>query len=238
MARDPAVRAVLALAAPLSAVAGAAAGALGADLAALRSADARFVAVTLGAAAPLAAWRIARAGSSPRARAALAILCAPMLLAAALPRQALAVSWLSCGTLVLLAEGAVHAARTALALTASRLRFALAAIAAVPCAYLAVAAFVVLFNTQLVVLPARFAHLRPAARPGERTMTIASEGGVHLGATYTPGARGAPGIVLAHGVADGRTRLLPWAERLSALGYHVLRFDFRAHGTSEGAVCT
>src|SRR5690606_5425861 len=65
-----------------------------------------------------------------------------------------------------------------------------------------------------------------------------TEDGLHLGATYTEGRPGAPGVVLAHGVADSRTRLAPWAQRLSERGYHVLRFDFRAHGTSEGAVCT
>ncbi len=236
--RDRGARAGLALAVPLFAVAGAALGATLADALCVRGADGRLVAVTLGACVPLSVLRVARPGSRTRTRALFALLSLPTLASVLAPRSAWAVGWLASGVLFLLVDAAAHAARTALALSRSRARFALGALASAPCAYLASAAFVVLFNTQLVVLPARLAHSAPRIDPGERAAPLVTEDGLRLGATYTPGSPGAPAIVLAHGVADGRTRLVPWAERLAARGWHVLRFDFRAHGTSDGAVCT
>src|SRR5256885_9679110 len=40
----------------------------------------------------------------------------------------------------------------------------------------------------------------------------------------------APVIVLCHGIWTGRRECLPLALRFQAAGYHVLTFDFRAHG--------
>lgn len=236
--RDQGARAGLALAVPLLAIAGAALGATLADALSVRGADGRLVAVTLGAFVPLSVLRVARPGSRPRARALFTLLSLPTLAAVVAPRSAWAVGWLASGVLFLFVDAAVHAARTAVALSRSRARVALGALAAAPAAYFASAAFVVLFNTQLVVLPARLAHGSPRVLSGERAMELLTGDGLRLGATYTPGSPGAPAVVLAHGVADGRTRLAPWAARLAARGWHVLRFDFRAHGTSEGAVCT
>lgn len=47
-------------------------------------------------------------------------------------------------------------------------------------------------------------------------------------------AQPAPTIVLCHGAWTGRRECLPLAVRLRDAGYHVLAFDFRAHGQSEG----
>src|SRR5437764_8699442 len=44
----------------------------------------------------------------------------------------------------------------------------------------------------------------------------------------------APVIVLCHGIWTGRRECLPLALRFQAAGYHVLTFDFRAHGLSDG----
>ncbi|MHA3703942.1 alpha/beta hydrolase [Jatrophihabitans sp. YIM 134969] len=47
--------------------------------------------------------------------------------------------------------------------------------------------------------------------------------------------RGAPCVVMAHGFAASRdTGLLPFARRFAAAGMHVLVFDYRGFGTSEG----
>jgi alpha-beta hydrolase superfamily lysophospholipase len=237
--RDLGVRAGRALAAPLLAIAGGAIGAAIADMLALRDADSRFVAVTLGALVALTAIRATRPGSSRRSRAIHATLALPALAALAFPHSTLAVSWLAGGALYLGLDAAVHAALAAWRLGTSRLAGAtLGAMAALPSLHLWAAALIVLFNTQLMMAPVRLAHLSPAQREGERALSIETEDGLSLGATYTEGRPGAPGVVLAHGVADSRTRLAPWADRLSAQGYHVVRFDFRAHGASEGAVCT
>jgi len=235
-ARDRGVRAGLALAAPLASVAAISIAALTTDA---LDADARFVRVTFAGLLALAAFRVSRPGATKRARRIHCALALPALLALALPRAPLAVSWLSGGALYFALDAAVHATRKAARLGATPTsRTAFGAVAALPSFLLWAAAFIVLFNAQLMMAPVRLAHLTPVERPGERPLSIETEDGLRLGATYTAGAEGAPGIVLAHGVADSRTRLAPWAERLAGRGYHVLRFDFRAHGTSEGAVCT
>jgi uncharacterized protein len=50
--------------------------------------------------------------------------------------------------------------------------------------------------------------------------------------------RPAPAVVLCHGIGTGRRECLPIALRFSAAGYHVLCFDFRAHGGSDGQFCS
>jgi pimeloyl-ACP methyl ester carboxylesterase len=44
--------------------------------------------------------------------------------------------------------------------------------------------------------------------------------------------------VLIHGYGDAKVGAIAWAPTLSALGYHILALDMRAHGESEGAYCT
>lgn len=237
--RDRGVRAGLALSATIAGVIGVALAASSEDALGERSIDARFVAVTMGAAIPLVALRLTRPGSTRLTKGIYAALVLPMPIALFAPRSALAVSWLAGGALFLAFEACVHAARAALRLGRSRAtRAMLAALAALITLYYASAAFVVLFNTQLIVAPARLAHRHPIEHAGERTLTIETEDGLGLGATYTPGRAHAPAVLLVHGVADGRSRLAPWAAKLHALGHHVLRIDQRAHGTSEGAVCS
>lgn len=217
----------------------AAAGATLASLAPVAGADARFALVTSGMAWPLAIARALRPGASARSRWVVALLALPWLGAIAAPRSTLALTWLSGGVLFLGVDALAHAARTSWRLARPLpARLALSAVGAAPGLYLWVAAGVVLFNTQLAIAPVKLAHQRPATDPGERAVTLHTDDAYALGATYTPGEDGAPGIVLTHGVADGRTRFLPWAHRLREDGYHVLRYDLRGHGTSEGAVVT
>ena len=51
-------------------------------------------------------------------------------------------------------------------------------------------------------------------------------------------APGAPAVVLLHGYGDRRESVLPHASFLHRAGYHVLLFDFRATGRSEGDAVT
>ena len=236
---DPGVRAALAATVTLLVCAGVALATLVADQLGLRSADARFVAITYGLALPLYLARLARPRSSRVARATVFVLGLPWIGALLMPRSWPLVSWLSCGALVLAGDAIVYATRQAWSVgerTATKLAFA--AVVLLPSLYLFSAVFVILFNTQIIVVPARLAHQRPVRDHGESELEILTRDGYTLGATYTPGQPGRPGVVLVHGVSDGRSRFVPWARRLRAEGYHVLRYDARAHGTSEGAVCT
>ena len=229
-------RAAVAVAAPLASVAGGAMGSILADAEGLDSVDTRFVAVSLGAAVPLFVALVAR--GDMRRRRALAALGLPWVGALLWPRSSVAASWLSASLLLLGAEAIVHAARCAAALGASTTsRVGLGLLVGLPGLYGWLAAAVVLVNTQLVIVPVRVIHQDPSRGVDERFVTLRTDDGYALEATYTRGTT-ATGIVLTHGVSDARDRWLPWVERLRERGVHALRFDLRAHGRSEGAVCT
>ncbi|MDQ3037703.1 MAG: lysophospholipase [Myxococcota bacterium] len=95
-----------------------------------------------------------------------------------------------------------------------------------------------LTQMQLGIAPVRLAHQEPLRTVGEEEVEIPSADGTLLRGTYTAGRRGAGGVVIVHGIADGRTRMAGWSAALSKRGYHALRFDWRAHGVSEGSVTT
>jgi dipeptidyl aminopeptidase/acylaminoacyl peptidase len=89
------------------------------------------------------------------------------------------------------------------------------------------------------VRPPRFPVRRSPAAFGltYREVTLTSDDGVRLRGWYVPGA-GRAGIVLCHGFPMNREDVadfLPW---LHAAGFHVLAFDFRALGESDGDLCT
>lgn len=237
--RDPRSQAALALATPLAAYAAGAAGAIAASALELRSVDARYVAIALPAAIVLVVLRVTRAGSPRWARIAHGVLALPILTTPFMPHSSLSVAWLTGGVLSLLLGATIHAARCAWRMGGKiAQRSALAALSATSCAYFFAAAFVVLANMQLVVAPIKIAHRDPIRYPGEDEIVLTADDGLQLGATYSRGRDGAPGVVLVHGVADGRSRFAPLAAVLAARGYHVLRIDLRAHGTSDGAVCS
>lgn len=59
--------------------------------------------------------------------------------------------------------------------------------------------------------------------------------GLRLGGWWVPAAGEPNGTVLfLHGYGDARTQALPLLPFLHRAGYHVLAFDFRAHGESGG----
>ena len=85
--------------------------------------------------------------------------------------------------------------------------------------------------------PAR--HL-PAETPADqgleyRDVEFASADDITLRGWYLPSQNGAA-IITGHGI--GGSRLLEPAEILSRHGYGVLTFDWRAHGESDGELCT
>jgi dipeptidyl aminopeptidase/acylaminoacyl peptidase len=67
---------------------------------------------------------------------------------------------------------------------------------------------------------------------------LSSHDGTRLAAWYIPrpGARSA--VVLCHGYPMNREDLLDLVPPLHRAGFHVLAFDFRAMGESEGTICT
>jgi hypothetical protein len=78
-----------------------------------------------------------------------------------------------------------------------------------------------------------------------RTVTLTNELGQKLEAWDCPPDSGAarggppPGTVLVfHGHASAKSKVLPEIGFFRELGYRVLAVDFRAHGNSEGNVCT
>lgn len=95
-----------------------------------------------------------------------------------------------------------------------------------------------LVSTTLAPALVRLFHQSPEIGPGEQAVAFPSRDGIVIRGTFAPGAEGAPAILLVHGVADSRWRLIPWARELSSHGAHVLRIDLRGHGTSDGVAVT
>lgn len=82
-------------------------------------------------------------------------------------------------------------------------------------------------------------HL-PAETPADRGLdyrdvTFTAADGVTLRGWYLPSENGAA-IIVGHGI--GAYRALDPAEVLARHGYGVLTFDWRAHGASDGTLCT
>ena len=80
----------------------------------------------------------------------------------------------------------------------------------------------------------------PAETPADRGLEyrdveFPSTDGITLRGWYLPSENGAA-IIAGHGI--GGNRLLEPAEMLSRHGYGVLTFDWRAHGESDGELCT
>lgn len=69
-----------------------------------------------------------------------------------------------------------------------------------------------------------------------REVSIVTEDKVTLKGTYYPATKPGPGILLLHMCADGTDRHV-WdslAEKLVTESFHVLTFDYRGYGQSEG----
>lgn len=75
--------------------------------------------------------------------------------------------------------------------------------------------------------------LAGAVVPGETVRFRASDG-VLLSGRFIEGRPGMPPVLLCHEHGKDATSLLDMAALLQGAGFHVLTFDFRAHGHSEG----
>ena len=86
-----------------------------------------------------------------------------------------------------------------------------------------------------VLLVALFATLAPAAPPRTQRLSIRTEDGVTLAATwYEPSHRPAPAVVLVHMLQRNRRDWDALASRLSSEGIGTLTIDLRGHGESSG----
>jgi pimeloyl-ACP methyl ester carboxylesterase len=73
--------------------------------------------------------------------------------------------------------------------------------------------------------------------PAEEVLSLRSSDGFALHAVARFAAPGAPAVVFAHGMSvdlDGEGIFVLAYNALADLGFSVLRFDFRAHGKSQG----
>ncbi len=72
-----------------------------------------------------------------------------------------------------------------------------------------------------------------------RTMELKNSEGQTLSGWYCPVAGASKGtVILWHGHASNKSRVLSEARYFHDSGYQTVLFDFRAHGNSQGNVCT
>ena len=92
--------------------------------------------------------------------------------------------------------------------------------------------------------PSRYPlHTSPAhyGLPFEDLTFVAADG-IHLTGWFVPartgkGGRG-PAVIISHGLGASKSDFVELAAHLSRRGFHVLLFDFRAHGDSGGRRCS
>jgi alpha-beta hydrolase superfamily lysophospholipase len=65
-----------------------------------------------------------------------------------------------------------------------------------------------------------------------------SRDGLRLSGWFVPSPGARAGIILCHGFPGHREEVLLWARMLYPEGFHLLLFDFRALGQSEGDLCS
>lgn len=96
--------------------------------------------------------------------------------------------------------------------------------------YLQVRAFTTPHRQPVVGSPADYGFVY-------QDVTFTTTDGLKLSGWYMPG-RLPQAIILVHGIDANRTVLLPEAAMLAEAGYHLLLFDLRGHGQSEGSEVT
>jgi dipeptidyl aminopeptidase/acylaminoacyl peptidase len=82
-------------------------------------------------------------------------------------------------------------------------------------------------------------HPRKHADLDLEPVTFAARDGVQIAGWFAAAEGEAQGgVILCHGHPMNRVEMLPWAQLLLPAGFHILLFDFRALGQSEGNLCT
>lgn len=67
---------------------------------------------------------------------------------------------------------------------------------------------------------------------------LTTKDGLHLSAWYAANKQSKGTVILFHGHGSNKSAVISEATYFYSLGYHVLMVDFRAHGESEGTLCT
>ncbi|MBI2912796.1 MAG: alpha/beta hydrolase [Chloroflexi bacterium] len=96
----------------------------------------------------------------------------------------------------------------------------------------------VLYAAWRHVVPRREASLPDPPDADSEEVRFRSRDGVRLFGLLLPGRQGHPGVVLCHGYFKSLTEPLEIGLRLNREGYHVLLFDFRGCGRSDGRFTT
>jgi alpha-beta hydrolase superfamily lysophospholipase len=74
--------------------------------------------------------------------------------------------------------------------------------------------------------------------PAWEDVTFPARDGLRIAGWFAPAKTAQGGVILCHGHPMNRVEMLPWARLLHHAGFHVLLFDFRAMGQSEGSLCS
>ena len=89
-------------------------------------------------------------------------------------------------------------------------------------------------SSLLPILVFVFPFIALAAAPSQRTVDLTSSDGTKLKATYFPATKSGPGVLLLHQCNQDRKIWGDLPAQLAASGIHVLAFDLRNFGESEG----
>src|SRR5512146_1172693 len=89
-------------------------------------------------------------------------------------------------------------------------------------------------SSLLPILLFVFPFIALAAAPSQRTVDLTSSDGTKLKATYFPATKPGPGVLLLHQCNQDRKIWGDLPAQLATSGIHVLTFDLRNFGESEG----
>lgn len=71
-----------------------------------------------------------------------------------------------------------------------------------------------------------------------QTVQLKTTDGETLEGWYVPAQAALGTVILSHGHANSKARVLAEAQYFHELGFNTLAYDFRAHGNSSGNICT
>jgi pimeloyl-ACP methyl ester carboxylesterase len=95
-------------------------------------------------------------------------------------------------------------------------------------------------KTQMIFFGVRFPKSRLKSQPDlpyEKVLLNTREG-LNLEGWYVKAQPARGTVILYHGHGSSKSGILAEAEYFHVLGYHTLSVDFRAHGGSDGNICT
>lgn len=86
----------------------------------------------------------------------------------------------------------------------------------------------------------KYGKSKNASRPSYpfETIILKTADGLKLEGWYSKSDSAIGTVILFHGHGGSKSSLIPEAEYMLSLGYNTLMMDFRAHGGSDGNICT